>query len=169
MPRHVLVAYGTRSGSTAEIARFVARTLRDEGLDADALPVSETTDIGRYDAVVIGGALYTGRWPREVRHFAWRNRKTLRERAVWAFSSGPLDTSASERDIPPVPSARRAMRWTRARDHATFGGRLDAKAQGHMAKLMLDDDRGGDFRDLDDIAEWATGVAAEVRELPERL
>ncbi|MFD1657459.1 Acg family FMN-binding oxidoreductase [Streptomyces caeni] len=33
----------------------------------------------------------------------------LAGRPLWLFSSGPLDTSASERDIPPVPAVRRAM------------------------------------------------------------
>jgi len=61
VPHHVLVAYATRYGSTAELARFIARTLREEGLDAEALPAAEVTDVAAYDAVVIGSALYMGR------------------------------------------------------------------------------------------------------------
>ncbi|WP_031077895.1 flavodoxin domain-containing protein [Streptomyces sp. NRRL S-118] len=163
MRTNVLVTYGTKNGSTAEIAGFIASVLRDEGLDAEVRPPSEVTDVAPYGAVVIGGALYMGRWHRDARRFARQHRQTLRERPVWLFSSGPLDPSASERDIPPVPSARRAQRRTDARDHVTFGGRLEAGARGCMAKAILDEDRGGDFRDLPRIAEWAALVASEIK------
>ncbi|MBB5815647.1 hypothetical protein RFN52_36505 [Streptomyces collinus] len=44
--------------------------------------------------------------------------------AVWLFSSGPLDPSASERDIPPAPGVQRVMNRIGPRGHVTFGGRL---------------------------------------------
>ncbi|RST17645.1 flavodoxin [Streptomyces sp. WAC05374] len=163
MPGKVLVTYGTTNGSTAEIAGLIASVLRDEGLEAEARTPSEVTDVAPYGAVVIGGALSMGRWHRDARRFARRHRRALRERPVWLFSSGPLDPSASEREIPPVPGARRAQRRTDARDHVTFGGRLEAGAKGRMARAILDEDRGGDFRDLPRIAGWAAGVAAEIR------
>lgn len=160
---NVLVTYGTKNGSTAEIADLIASVLRDEGLEAQARPPSEVTDVAPYGAVVIGGALYMGRWHRDARRFVRRHRRALRERPVWLFSSGPLDPSASEREIPPVPGARRAQRRTDARGHVTFGGRLQSGAKGRMAKAILDEDRGGDFRDLPRVAEWAARVAAEIR------
>ncbi|MEU2413748.1 MULTISPECIES: flavodoxin domain-containing protein [Streptomyces] len=168
MRHHVLVAYATRYGSTAELARFIARTLREEGLEAEALPAAEVTDVAAYDAVVIGSALYMGRWRRDAGRLTRRHRDALRERAVWAFSSGPLDPSASERDIPPVPGARRAMERVRARGHVTFGGRLEAGAEGRIARAILDEGRGGDFRDFDAVARWARGIATEI-ETPESL
>lgn len=163
MPRSVLITYGTKNGSTAEIADFIASVLRNEGLETEVLPPSEVTDVQPYDAVVIGGALYMGRWHRDARRFARQHAGALRERPVWLFSSGPLDPSASERDVPAVAGARRAQRRTDARDHVTFGGRLEAGAKGRMAKAILDEGRGGDFRDLDRIAKWARHVATEVK------
>lgn len=165
MSQHVLVAYATKYGSTAELARFVATTLRGEGLAAEALSVSEVTEVDRYDAVLIGSALYMGRWRRDAGRFARHHQKALRERAVWGFSSGPLDPSASDSDIPPVPSARRAMDRVRARGHVTFGGKLETGAEGRVARMILDEGRGGDFRDFDAVAEWARGIAAEIKEL----
>ncbi|MFE9592976.1 flavodoxin domain-containing protein [Streptomyces sp. NPDC006294] len=160
----MLITYGTKNGSTAEIADIIASVLRNEGLETEVLPPSEVTDVHPYDAVVIGGALYMGRWHRDARRFARQHAGALRERPVWLFSSGPLDASASERDIPAVTGARRAQRRTHARDHVTFGGRLEAGAKGRMAKAILDEGRGGDFRDLDRIAKWARGVATEVKD-----
>ncbi|MFI2368010.1 flavodoxin domain-containing protein [Streptomyces sp. NPDC018833] len=163
MPRNVLITFGTKNGSTAEIADFIASVLRDEGVEADVLPPWGVADVAPYDAVVLGGALYMGRWHRDARRFARQHCRALRQRPVWLFSSGPLDPSASERDIPPVRSARRAERRTGARDHVTFGGRLEAGATGRMAKAILDEGRGGDFRDFDRIAAWAAGVARELK------
>ncbi|MFI8008395.1 flavodoxin domain-containing protein [Streptomyces sp. NPDC086010] len=162
MTLRVMVAYATKYGSTAEIAELVAATLRDEGIEAAAAPASRVADVRPYDAVILGSALYMGRWRRDARHFARRHRRALRERAVWVFSSGPLDPSASERDIEPVPSARRAMCRIHAREHVTFGGRLEAGAKGRMAKMILEEDRGGDFRDFDAITKWATATAGEI-------
>ncbi|MFF4232432.1 hypothetical protein [Streptomyces sp. NPDC001820] len=82
------------------------------------------------------------------------------EGPVWLFSSGPLDPSASARDIPPVPAARRAEQGLIARDMPRSGGRLEAGARGRITRAILEEGRGGDFRDFDRIAAWATGVAA---------
>ncbi|MFC9246124.1 flavodoxin domain-containing protein [Streptomyces sp. NPDC057136] len=159
MSRTVLVAYGTRNGSTAEIARVIASVLRDSGLETDVRPAAEVGDVAPYDAVVLGGALYTGRWHRDASRFTRQHRQALAERPVWLFSSGPLDPSASERDLPPVPGARRAQRRTQAREHVTFGGRLEAGARGRIARMILEQGRGGDYRDMDRISAWATEIA----------
>lgn len=160
----VLIAYGTRNGSTAEIAQVIGTVLHDAdaGLMTDVRPAAEIEDIAPYDAVVLGGALYAGRWHRDARRFTRKHRRGLTERPVWLFSSGPLDPSASERDLPPVQGARRAERRTQAREHVTFGGKLEAGAQGRVARMILEQGRGGDFRDMDRIAEWATGIAYDL-------
>ncbi|PRH80787.1 flavodoxin [Streptomyces solincola] len=162
MTHRVLVAYGTKNGSTAEIAEMIAGTLRRRGLEADVRPPGEVAELAGYDAVVVGGALYMGRWHRDARRFCRRHRHELRERPVWLFSSGPLDPSAGERDIPPVSGAHRAELSLGARSHITFGGSLRAGARGRMAKAILDEGRGGDFRDRERISAWAESVADDL-------
>ncbi|WP_030421190.1 flavodoxin domain-containing protein [Streptomyces sp. SCSIO 75703] len=159
MPDRVLVAYGTTNGSTARIAETVAEVLRDRGLDAEAAPAATVADVTPYRAVVVGGALYTGRWHRDARRFVRRHRRELARRPVWLFSSGPLDSSAGRRDIPPVPGVRRVAARLDAVEHVTFGGCLQEGARGRMARMILEDGRGGDFRDFEAIAGWAAGIA----------
>jgi menaquinone-dependent protoporphyrinogen oxidase len=48
------------------------------------------------------------------------------------------------------------------RENVTFGGRLQPGARGFMARALLEQGRGGDFRDLEQIAAWATGIAARL-------
>ena len=155
----VLVTYGTTNGSTARIAEAVADVLRKDGLTAELLPAQSVTSVTAYDAVVVGGGLYAGRWHKYARRFVRRHRAELAKRPVWFFSSGPLDASASERDIPPVHGVQREMIRLDVRDHVTFGGCLEEGAKGRVAGMILRSGRGGDFRDFGVIAAWAHSVA----------
>ncbi|MGC0208699.1 flavodoxin domain-containing protein [Streptomyces levis] len=162
MPGRVLVAYGTTNGSTAQIAEAIAEVLREHGAAAEALPAPSVESVAPYDAVVVGGGLYAGRWHKDARRFVRRHRRALAERPLWLFSSGPLDPSASERDIPPVPGVRKTMARLDAREHVTFGGRLEEGAKGWVARMILRSGKGGDFRDFTAIEAWAARIAAEL-------
>ncbi|WP_427924218.1 flavodoxin domain-containing protein [Streptomyces sp. cg40] len=162
MPTSVLVTYGTTNGSTARIAEAVAEVLRKAGLTTDLLPAGSVLSVMPYDAVVLGGGLYAGRWHRDARRFLNRHGRQLAKRPVWLFSSGPLDASASERDIPPVFGVRRAMSRLDARGHVTFGGCLEDGAKGRIAQSIVRNGKGGDFRDFGAIEEWAGRIADEL-------
>lgn len=159
MTDSVLVTYGTTNGSTAEIAEAVAGVLRKSGLAVETRPARSVTSVTEYDAVVVGGGLYAGRWHKDARRFVRRHRAVLAERPVWFFSSGPLDSSAAERDIPPVRGVQRAMDRLDVRGHVTFGGCLEEGAKGRIAGMILRSGKGGDFRDFGVIESWASGVA----------
>jgi menaquinone-dependent protoporphyrinogen oxidase len=161
----VLVTYGTTNGSTARIADTVAGVLRENGLTAESLPAGSVTSVVPYDAVVVGGGLYAGRWHKDARRFVRRFRKDLSQRPVWFFSSGPLDPSASERDIPPVRGVQRTMARLDVREHVTFGGCLEEGAKGRVAGMILRSGKGGDFRDFGAIEAWAKGVADGLSQL----
>ncbi|ARP73858.1 flavodoxin [Streptomyces sp. MUSC 125] len=158
----VLVTYGTTNGSTAEIAEAVAGVLGKAGLTAEALPARSVTSLAPYDAVVVGGGLYAGRWHKDARRFVRRHRRELAARPVWFFSSGPLDASAAERDIPPVRGVHRAMIQLDVRGHVTFGGRLEEGAKGRVARMILRSGKGGDFRDFTAIEKWAAQIAGDL-------
>ncbi|MFF5958342.1 flavodoxin domain-containing protein [Streptomyces luteogriseus] len=162
MTETVLVAYGSTNGSTAEIAERVGEVLTEEGLTVAVRSAASVPDVTPYDAVVLGGGLYGGRWQRDARRFARHHRRALTERPVWLFSSGPLDPSASEREIPPAPGVRRVADRLDARGHITFGGRLEGKVKGRIARMIVNSGKGGDFRDFEQIAAWATTVAGEL-------
>jgi menaquinone-dependent protoporphyrinogen oxidase len=159
----VLVAYGSKNGSTAGIADMIASTLRAEGCDVEVAPASEVRDVDGYAAVVLGGALYAGRWHRDARRFARRHATALAERPVWLFSSGPLDSSADTAELPPIAHARDAAQRLRATGHVTFGGRLAPDARGFIARAMVRNGRGGDFRNPERIATWAREIATQLR------
>src|SRR5690606_35485576 len=115
----ILVTAASKYGSTLEIGVAIRDELNARGLDAEFLEPSAVDDPRRYDAFIVGSAIYMGRWQAPAREFLSAHREVLAERPVWLFSSGPL---ALRRQAGP----RRAGLW-RAPDHprrARSGWRL---------------------------------------------
>jgi menaquinone-dependent protoporphyrinogen oxidase len=161
---NVLVAAASKHGATREIAEAIARSLLTAGVAADVCPIGDADDPGRYDAFVLGSAVYLGRWMEPARAFVERNGALLARRPVWLFSSGPVGD-------PPKPSPEEAVDVTEivaatgARDHRVFAGRIDKRHMNVAERTVMLAVRGkeGDFRDWDEITRWATGIAAELR------
>jgi menaquinone-dependent protoporphyrinogen oxidase len=156
----VLVVYGSKMGGTAGIAELVGNALTDAGFQVDVRPAPEVANLDPYNAVILGGAIYTGHWHRQARRFVKRHSDALQERPVWLFSSGPLNGSAAE-EIPPVPQVQELGERIGARGHVTFGGRLPADATGFPASAMAKT-HAGDWRDPARIRGWAADIAIEL-------
>lgn len=161
----VLVAYGTNGGSTAEIAGWIAEELRGAGIKTQLLPADTVDDVADYNALVLGAAMYAGGWHADARRFAKRFADRFAGRPVWLFSSGPLDHTADETDLPPSRQAAVAMDLLKARQHVTFGGRLSAEAHswlGFVSRRLAQEGHDGDFRNPERIRAWARGIAADI-------
>ncbi len=91
MEPRVLVAYATRSGSTAELASTMAEVLRDRGARVDVYPARELDGLEPYEAVVLVAALYIGRLHRDARRFLKRHRRRLETLPVALLVPGPVD------------------------------------------------------------------------------
>lgn len=159
----VLVAYGSKRGGTEGLAGMVAEALRQEGITADVAPARSVRHVEGYDAVVVGGSLYAFRWHRDARRFVKHHARELRGCPTYLFSSGPLDDSAVQRDIPPVKGVQALMDKIGARGHATFGGRLAPDAKGFPASAMAKKNA-GDWRDSQHVRSWVHDITTELRE-----
>lgn len=159
----VLVTYGSRHGSTAEIAVAIASTLRDGRLVTDVAPAAGIADVGPYDAIVAGAAVYLLRWHPDVVDFLRAHERALTTRSVWLFESGPLDDrpETRERELP-TPISAIADRIA-IRGHVTFGGCLLPSADGVLEQLMTMGGLAGDHREWDRIRRWAETIASEMR------
>lgn len=154
----VLVTWGSKRGGTEGIAQMVGAALAAAGHEPVLLPAAEARRETRFDAVVVGGALYANHWHADARRFVWRHRQALRKVPVWFFSSGPLDDSADHGEIPPTGGVRALAELVGVQEHVTFGGRLSPDARGFPASAMART-HGGDWRNPDRIREWAAKVA----------
>ncbi|MER5281160.1 hypothetical protein ABT025_36290 [Streptomyces sp. NPDC002809] len=111
---------------------------------------------------MLGGALYAGRWNGNATRCARREAEQLRHRSVRLFSSGPVDSSAEQRDIPPVHGVARCMKRLDAQEHITFGGVLAAETPGRVARALVRHGKGGDFRNPERIQERGRHIADEL-------
>jgi len=163
----VLVAYASKHGSTREIAERIAADLSDGGHSADALAVTAAIDLGRYDAFVIGSAVFYGKWMNDAVEFVRRNAFVLSSRPTWLFSSGPIgamDTFGGDQRERAVPAEIAALSsLVGAKSHRVFYGRLDQKALGRFEGLVARvAGASGDFRDWEDIDGWAGEIARSI-------
>jgi menaquinone-dependent protoporphyrinogen oxidase len=159
----VLVTAATRHGATGEIARAIAETLRDQGLDPTVLEPDQVDVVDGHEAVVLGSAVYAGHWLKPARELVARCGAALAERPVWLFSSGPVgDPPKPEED--PVDVAE-ILAVTRAREHRLFPGKLVRKQLAFPERAIVSALRvpEGDFRDWAAIGGWAAGIATALR------
>lgn len=156
----VLVAYGTKMQGTKEIALLIADTLTERGADVSVQDAHDVDWPFAADAVVLGSALYTGKWRPEVMrllHVLVQSPPA----SLWVFHSGPLGDEHAN-DDQEIPKAARPMLQRLGISHVeTFGGRLPANPPGLIAKLMARTGA-GDWRDEASIRDWAEKIAAEL-------
>lgn len=156
----VVVAVASRHGATEEIAERIGARLREASLDVDVTRVDEVETLAGCDVVVLGSAVYVGKWLEPARAFVETFADELAARRVWLFSSGPLGE-------PPRPDAEHCVdvadivEATRAIEHRVFAGRLDRSTLGvgERAVARLVKAAEGDFREFDAIDEWADEIA----------
>jgi menaquinone-dependent protoporphyrinogen oxidase len=169
MDTQVLVAYATKYGATAEIAERIGQVLRQAGLATDVLPADRVGDLTPYAAVVLGSAVYIGRWRKEAATFLKANEKALAERPVWLFSSGPTgegDAVELMKGWHFPESLQPIADRIHPRDIAVFPGALDPKKLNLIEKWTIKNVKAplGDFRDWESITSWATAIADGLKE-----
>jgi menaquinone-dependent protoporphyrinogen oxidase len=164
MNTQVLVVYATKHGATAEIADKIGQVLRQAGLRTDVLPMDRISNLHCYDAVVLGSAVYIGRWRKEAAKFLKVNEKVLAEKLVWLFSSGPTGKGNPVELLKGwyFPQALQPIAdRIRPRGIAVFHGTVDMKKSNFIEKWMMNKVKAplGDFRDWEAISSWAASIA----------
>ena len=156
MTKPILVVYATKRESTHEVADALASRMRQLGHEVDVRPAAEVGTLRPYGGVVLGGALYMGRWHRDARHFLTRHRSEITELPVAIFAMGPLKLEPED-----IDGARAQLDRALAKERevhpvaiAIFGGAADP------AKLRFPFNHmpASDARDWDAIWSWADEV-----------
>jgi menaquinone-dependent protoporphyrinogen oxidase len=162
---HVLVAVASKHGATRSYATTIADTLQRRGYDITLTDDPDSVrDVTPFDAVVLGSAIYAGRWQPSAKSFASRLREDLERRPTWLFSSGPVGD-------PPLPAedpvdAAEVVAITGAREHRIFPGQVEVQRLGRgermIVKLLRVPER--DDRDLSGAEAWAEHLADTLAE-----
>jgi menaquinone-dependent protoporphyrinogen oxidase len=85
MTKKILVAYASRTGSTAGIAEAIAKTLSESDLEVDFRPIQEIQDLDTYQSVVLGSAIQDGKWLPEAMQFLKTHQAELQQKPFAAF------------------------------------------------------------------------------------
>jgi len=163
--RHILVTYVSHSGSSREIADFLARQLSTAEQQVDFKAIAELTDLAPYDGIVAGGLLYRFGWHPEIVQFLQNNVKALQEKKVALFVTGLRVVNSEDHDHDGLPlyidssiqadplrksiidgistvqgylgRALPAIEQIKPVSLAFFGGKLDLKTLGLPEQLIM--------------------------------
>ena len=153
----LLVAYGSKHGSTQEVAEAITKRLRKNGLEVELRRAADVADLTPYDGVVLGGALYFGRWHQDAARFLAKHRRELAEEPPAIFALGPktADTQGLAESRAQLAKALAKVPEVEPRSVAVFGGVVDPTT----LRFPLSHMPASDARDWDAIDEWADDVA----------
>jgi len=148
----VLVAYASRHGSTEEVARFIAGVVGRHGVEVATQAAAEVRgSVAGHRLVILGGAIYSGRWHRDAHRFLKRHRDQLSRVPVAVFGMGPreLGAEAFARAEAQLVRALAKRDWLHPVATAVFGG-VDPPSRRP--------DRRRDARDWAAIEAWASAL-----------
>ena len=162
----VLVTVASKHGATTEIGAWLAEALIAAGIQTETRDPDDVSTLDGYDAVVVGSAVYAGRWLEGAKKLVERLGPDLRARPVWLFSSGPagdpLKPDGDPADAAPM------MEASAAREHRVFAGLIERKRLGFGERAIVTALRvpDGDFRQPDVVRAWAQEIAAALVATP---
>ena len=167
MNNKILVTYASRTGSTAGVAEAIGKSLAEQGVQVDVLPMQDVKDLSPYRAVVAGSAIRGAKWLPEAMQFMQANQTVLASKPFAAFlvcmtlamPSGEKYRSFVADMMQPVRAIVRPV------SEGLFPGMLDIRkisSFGDKIKFRMSVAMGvwsqGDHRDWNAIRAWAEGL-----------
>lgn len=167
MSNKILVTYASRTGSTAEIAEAIGKTLSEGGAQVDVIPMGDVKDLSAYQSVVVGSAIRGSKWLPEAMQFMQTHRSTLAQKRFAMFTvciTMAMKNAENYRSgvlgwVAPVRALAKPV------SEGLFAGRLD------FSKLPFSWDTflfriavtlgifpRGDHRDWNAVRTWAEGL-----------
>ena len=164
----VLVASESKYGSSAEIAGKIVEILEAEGHKVILSEAGKVKDLSGYDAIVLGSAIYYGRWRTGAVKFLKRHKDQLAKMPVWFFSSGPIGEGDPVElldgwQFPPLQ--QEIADRIKPQGIAVFHGKLDESKLSRLEKMIMEtmETPFGDFRDWEMIESWVYEIAKSLK------
>ncbi|MBN1663603.1 MAG: flavodoxin domain-containing protein [Deltaproteobacteria bacterium] len=159
--KKVLITYASQYGSTGGVADAIGKELCSKDIAADVVLIKNASNVSSYQAVVIGSAIYRGKWLPEALDFVQKNRDILRRVPVAYFLvcmtlSRPTEESRAKA-LSFMDPILKAVPEIRPVGMGTFAGALDYSNLSLINKTVLKSKGSpeGDFRDWNAIRAWA--------------
>ncbi len=157
----VSVICAGKHGSTEQIGAAIAARLERHGHDAESCSADTVNQLEAGRAVVLGSALYMGRWRRPAVRLAALLGDDDRSAPFWLFSVGPTGDPPAP-PTPPLEELVPAAAAGHAAGYRTFSGRLERSSLSRLERIAVGAQKAeeGDFRDWSAIEDWADEIAA---------
>lgn len=161
MKKIVLITYASKYGSSGGVADAIGKELCSKGMAADVVLIKNARNVSSYQGVVIGSAIYMGKWMSEAVDFVKQNKDSLRQVPVAYFLvcmtlSQPTEKKQAE-VLSYMDPVLKAVPEIKPVGLGTFAGALDYSNLSWLYKKILKS-KGtpeGDFRDWNAIRAWA--------------
>ena len=163
--RSILIAYGTKAGSTAEIAAFIASLFREMGAEVDVLPVEQVPDVTPYCAVILGTATRLGHPLPNVLDFVTTHAHNLAPLPIAYFVVGitmredtPENRALAAGVLDALVDIKRPV------SEGLFAGKMEYAKLEQPWRFFVSHDKEidmgeGDWRDWDAIRAWVEQLA----------
>lgn len=164
MDKKILVTYGSKRGSTAEIAEKIGATLKESGLQVDVLEAGAVQDLTPYSKVILGSSVYIGMWHKKAVGFLKRHIDLLEKLPVWLFISGPTGSGNPTNQLAGwlyPKSLQQIIERIHPCEITCFGGKLVCNILNPFEKWIVKKVKTpeGDFRDWAAITSWANEIS----------
>ena len=163
----ILITYASRTGWTVGVAEAIGRTLAENGVPVEVLPMREVQDLSPYRAIVAGSAINAGAWLPEAVDFVRAHQAELKRKPFAAFLvCMTLSMRSAEQYRSHVATWLEPVRaLVRPVSEGHFAGGLEIgkiPSFGDRLKFRLSVLFGawqeGDHRDWNAIRAWAAGL-----------
>jgi len=161
MQEKILVAYASRTGSTQEVAEFIADVLREDGTAIDVHPLKKVKDVSPYRAVVVGSAIYMGRWMKDAVKFLQKHQDALSRMPVAYFTvclTLKDDTDENRKTVAAyLEPLEERFPNIQPVDSGFFAGRMDSGKLSFLFRAIVKkmEEPDNDYRNWEAIREWA--------------
>lgn len=161
--KSILLAYASRFGSTQEVAETIASILGDAGFEVELQPMQDVKSLDRYDAVVLGAAIYNAKWNAVAHQFVSQYQDALSQLPVVIFTLGPLSASdaAKRNSRRQLDSELAKYSWLKPVAVEIFAGKYDPSKPGMGFFDRFVPAR--DVRNWDAIRAWAKTLPAQLQ------
>jgi menaquinone-dependent protoporphyrinogen oxidase len=178
-----LIVFGSRYGSSAEIAEEIGKIMGNEGVEVDLVDLrkNKIENIHHYDLVIVGSGIKMAKWTKEPLKFLKKNKSALKDKKVALFVSCGAPLGGKEK----IDEAWELYLKKIASENLSgepvsmglFGGVFDPDANhGLMYKMAMkmakkgyekqgvDTSKRYDYRNWGEIREWASKLAEIAKE-----
>jgi menaquinone-dependent protoporphyrinogen oxidase len=164
--KNILIAYASAYGSTGGVAEAIGKELCRKGAKVDVFLMKNVKNLSSYQGVVVGSAIYRGKWMPEAVNFVRGHAEILQQVPVAYFMVCMTMRQPTEENrrkaLAFLDPVLQTIPQVKPVDIAPFAGAMHYNNLSWLNKTVIQSKGGseGDFRDWKAIQTWAQGLGS---------